>query len=188
MNHWKTENLIERLGPEGIVVILRLWGNAQIRREWRGLEMTPKRVAMETKWKGNENHLWDVLTDPDAPWLDVEDDGTVAIHDFDEHQKQVIHLWGAGGKGGRPKKGSPAPSPKEEDSSSSSSSSSYPICSTNENHMVFDPAKQELPFASESFANAWESWVAHRKEIKKKLTEQSVKQQFKRFAEWGESK
>lgn len=193
ISHWKTERLIDRLGPEGIVAILRIWGNAQIRREWKGLQLTPKRLAMETKWKANENHLWEALTDPDAPWLDVEEDGSVSIHAFEEHQKQVIHLWGVGGKGGRPKKEDPAaPLKKEEDTSSStsssSSSSSYPICEPNENHMVFAPLKQALPFASKEFSEAWESWATHRKQIKKKLTEESVRQQFKRFAEWGESK
>jgi len=190
INHWKTERLIEQLGPEGLVVILRIWGQAQIRREWRGLQITAKRLAMETKWKGDANHLLSVLTDPDAPWLDAKDDGTFAIHGFEEHQRQVIHLWSAGGKGGRPKKSESPPLKNKKDSSSSSytSSSSYPIGLPNENHMVFDPLKQALPFESESFKTAWASWVTHRKEIKKKLTETSVSQQFKRFAEWGEGK
>jgi hypothetical protein len=134
--HWKTERLIEQLGADGIVVLLRIWGQAQIRREWQGLKWTPKRLAMETKWKADENHLWRVLTDPDAPWLDVAEDGTVSIHDFEEHQKQVIHLWSAGGKGGRPKKVSPTPSSKNEENTSPSSSS-YPIGFSNENQMVF---------------------------------------------------
>jgi hypothetical protein len=133
--HWKTERLIEQLGAEGIVVLLRIWGQAQIRREWKGLQMTPKRLAMETKWKGDENHLFSVLTDPDCAWLDIEDDGTVSIHGFEEHQKQVIHLWSAGGKGGRPKKVSPEPSSKKEEDTSTSSSS-YPICEPNGNQMV----------------------------------------------------
>jgi len=46
----------------------------------------------------------------------------------------------------------------------------------------------ELPFPSTAFAEAWKTWVTHRKEIKKKLTEESIKQQFKTFSEWGESK
>jgi 3-oxoacyl-(acyl-carrier-protein) synthase len=35
------------------------------------------------------------------------------------------------------------------------------------------------------FLQAWESWQAHRKEIRKPLTKQSVKMQMKTFAEWG---
>jgi len=139
--HWKTELLIDRLGAEGIVVLLRIWGRAQIRREWTGIKWTPKKLAMETKWKGDANHLWNVLTDADAPWLDVADDGTVSIHGFEDHQKQVIHLWAASSKGGRPRKVSPTPPTKEEEDSSSYSSS-YPICKPNGNHMVFEPTKQ----------------------------------------------
>lgn len=136
INHWKTERLIAELGAEGVVAVLRLWGNAQIKRQWKGLELTPRRLAMETKWKADENHLFSILTDPDAPWLDLADDGTYSIHGFEEHQRQVIHLWNSSTKGGRPKKVSPEPfSKKEEDSSTSSSS--YPICEPNGNHMVF---------------------------------------------------
>lgn len=135
ITHWKTERLIDQLGAEAVIVVLKIWSKAQIKRQWKGLELTAKRLAMETKWKGDENHLFSVLTDPDAPWLDLEEDGTYSIHDFEEHQRQVIHLWSAGGRGGRPKKSTPS---KEENISTSSSSS--PIClangSSNENHMV----------------------------------------------------
>jgi hypothetical protein len=136
ISHWKTERLIAELGAEGLIAVLRLWGNAQIRREWKGLNFTPKRLAMETKWKGDENHLFSVLTDPDAPWLDLDVDGTFAIHGFEEHQKQVIHLWSAGPKGGRPRKVSLDSSKEEE--KDNTYSSSYPICKANGNHMVSD--------------------------------------------------
>lgn len=137
-SHWKTERLLDELGGDGVVALLRLWGNAQIRREWSGMELNPKRLAMETKWKGNADHLFQVFTDPDAPWLDRAEDGSYSIHGFEEHQKQVIHLWSAGGKGGRPKKEIPPTPPKEKESSIYPSSSSYPISETNENQMVFE--------------------------------------------------
>lgn len=127
VNHWKTERLVDQLGAEGVVAVLRLWGNAQIRREFSGLQLNPKRLAMELKWRGDEERLFAVLTDPDAPWLDAEPDGGFTIHGFAEHQHQVVKLWENGKKGGRP------PKPK---SSSSTSSSSSPICEPNENHMV----------------------------------------------------
>lgn len=136
ITHWKTERLLEELGAGGVVALLRMWGNAQVRREWKGLKFTPKRLAMETKWKGDENHLFRVFTDPDAPWLDLDDGGSFEIHGFEEHQKQVIHLWSAGAKGGRPAKVSPAPSSKEYEEKTSTSSSSYPISEPNGNHMV----------------------------------------------------
>jgi hypothetical protein len=44
------------------------------------------------------------MTDKQAPWLDEEPEGTWAIHGFAEHNRQLIHLWGASVKGGRPPK------------------------------------------------------------------------------------
>jgi hypothetical protein len=129
MNHWKTERLVDQLGADGVIAVLRLWGNAQIRREFSGLQLTPKRLAMELKWRGDEETLFSVLTDPDAPWLDAEEDGSFTIHDFYEHNHQIVKLWENGKKGGRP----PKPKP-----SSSTSSSSYPICEPNRNHMVLE--------------------------------------------------
>ena len=137
--HWKTERLIEELGAEGVLALLRMWGRCQISREWKGLKLTPKRLAMETKWKGDENHLFRVFTDTDAAWLDKDDDGTFSLHGFEEHQKQVIHLWSAGAKGGRPKKVSPTPSSKDKEDTSTSSSS-YPISEPYGNQMVLTPS------------------------------------------------
>ena len=140
INHWKTQHLLDELGGDGLVALLRLWGQAQIKREWKGLNLNPKRLAMETKWKANENHLFSVLTNPEAPWLDLNEDGTYDIHGFEEHQKQVIHLWKQGGRGGRPKKEIATKSvSKDIDINTYSSSSSYPISEPNGNHMVILP-------------------------------------------------
>lgn len=138
ISHWKTERLIDQLGADGVVALLRLWSAAQISHRYSRLPLTPKRLAMETKWKGDENHLFSVLTDTDAPWLDIEPEGTFTIHGFAEHQHQVVKLWENGKLGGRPKKVSPTPPSKEDEehSCSSSCSSSYPICKPNANHMV----------------------------------------------------
>lgn len=103
-DHWKTELLVKRCGAEAVLCILRLWGAAQIDRKWTDLDLSPKRLAMKTKWFGDENHLWDVLTDESAPWLDRQENGLWAIHGFEEHHKQIIHLWQVGKTGGRPKK------------------------------------------------------------------------------------
>jgi hypothetical protein len=105
ITHWKTERLISDVGPEGVVALLRLWGNAQIRRRFTGLNLTPKRLALEARWSGDEKRLWDAFTDADGPWLDQNEDGTFSLHGFEEHQHQVIKLWENGKKGGRPPKG-----------------------------------------------------------------------------------
>lgn len=45
-----------------------------------------------------------------------------------------------------------------------------------------------LPFPSSAFADAWASWVKHRKEIKKPLTQTSIDQQLKQMAAMGEAR
>ena len=41
---------------------------------------------------------------------------------------------------------------------------------------------------SEGFRATWESWVKHRKQIKKPLTEEQVRMQMAEFAKWGEDR
>lgn len=50
------------------------------------------------------------------------------------------------------------------------------------------PMSDKLPFSSAAFADAWNDWIQHRAEIKKKLTPTSIKQQLRNFAEWGEER
>jgi len=50
----------------------------------------------------------------------------------------------------------------------------------------FEPRSVELPFESDSFREAWSDWIRHRHEIRKPLTETSVKQQLRRLSELGE--
>jgi hypothetical protein len=45
-----------------------------------------------------------------------------------------------------------------------------------------------LPFGSEAFLTAWNSWVVYRKQLKKSLTDSSVQAQCKEFVLWGEAK
>jgi hypothetical protein len=164
VNHWKTERLIDQLGADGVVAVLRLWGNAQIGRKFAGLPLSPKRLAMETKWKGDEGLLFSVLTDTDAPWLDEEPGGTFTIHGFAEHQHQVVKLWENGKLGGRPKG---AASKSSSSTSSSTSSSSYPICEPNGNHMVSAGKGSKKADASkaEEIYQAYPRHIAHKPAI-----------------------
>jgi hypothetical protein len=103
-DHWKTKRLVRACGAEAVVGLLRLWGHAQTRREFTGLTLNPVKLAGMMDYSGDEKALWDAMTDPQAPWLDEEPEGTWAIHGFAEHNRQLIHLWGASVKGGRPPK------------------------------------------------------------------------------------
>ena len=136
-SHWKTERLIDRCGPAAVVGLLRLWGDCQIRRRFTGLALTPAKLAAMMRYEGDHTALWEAMTDADAPWLDAEEGGTWAVHDFGEHNKQVIHLWEAGKKGGR-RKGSPTPPPNT-DNTNTERETLTPFANhmvSNANHLV----------------------------------------------------
>lgn len=50
------------------------------------------------------------------------------------------------------------------------------------------PWVSALPFSSEAFSNAWQSWIDYRKELKKPLKDATVTAQWKEFVAWGEEK
>jgi hypothetical protein len=134
-DHWKTKRLHKVCGAEAVLGLLRLWGQAKIKRQYTGLVLNPTRLAAVMDYSGDEDALWRVMTDEAAPWLDKEPEGTWGLHGYGEHQAQIIRLWEIGKKGGRPKS-DPSPTPPSLNTSSSSSSSSSPICKPNGNHMV----------------------------------------------------
>jgi hypothetical protein len=145
-DHWKTKRLHRVCGAEAVLGLLRLWGQAKIRREYTGLVLNPTKLAAIMEYPGDESLLWATMTDPAAPWLDGAEDGTWSLHGYAEHQAQIIRLWEIGRKGGRPKA---APSPIPPSLNTSSSSSSSPICEPNENHMVSDKSVVSTPSLKE---------------------------------------
>lgn len=112
-SHWKTERLIARCGHGAVTGLLRLWGDCQIGRRWSGLTLNPTRLAAIMRFEGDKAELWEAMIDADAPWLDPEEGGTWSVHDFADHQKQVIGMWENGRKGGRPRKERSPEPPKE---------------------------------------------------------------------------
>jgi hypothetical protein len=142
-DHWKTKRLHRICGAEAVLGLLRLWGQAKIKRQYTGLVLNPTKLAAVMEYPGDEALLWATMTDPAAAWLDGAEDGTWSLHGYEEHQAQIIRLWEIGKKGGRPKVDAPSlilPSPN-----TSSSSSSSPICEPNGNHMVFQtPTLEEF--------------------------------------------
>jgi len=142
-DHWKTKRLHRICGAEAVLGLLRLWGQAKIKRQFTGLVLNPPKLAAVMEYPGDESLLWQTMTDSTAPWLDGAEDGTWSLHGYGEHQAQIIRLWDIGRKGGRPKAPTPSlilPSPN-----TSSSSSSSPICEPYGNHMVFQtPTLEEF--------------------------------------------
>ena len=103
ITHWKTERLLAECGPTAVLGLLRLWGDAQNRKQWTGLTLNPRKLAAIMRHDGDADALWSAMTDKDAPWLDEDEGGTWAIHGFSDHNSQLVHCWQIGTKGGRPK-------------------------------------------------------------------------------------
>ena len=103
ITHWKTERLLAECGPTAVLGLLRLWGDAQNRKQWTGLTLNPRKLAAIMRHDGDADALWSAMTDKDAPWLDEEEGGTWAIHGFSDHNSQLVHCWQIGKKGGRSK-------------------------------------------------------------------------------------
>lgn len=101
-DHWKTRRLHKACGPEAVLGLLRLWGQCQTRKQYTGLTLNPIKLAGIMAYEGDHDALWQAMTDPDAAWIDPEPEGTYAIHGYEKHNKQLIHLWEAGKRGGRP--------------------------------------------------------------------------------------
>lgn len=127
-DHWKTKRLVRACGHEAITGLLRLWGQAKIKRQYSGLELNPSKLAAVMDYSGDENALWAAMTDPKAPWIDEQEDGLWAIHGFAEHQRALIAMWENGTKGGRRKVDTLSPIPPIPNNSSSSSSTSSSPC------------------------------------------------------------
>lgn len=144
-DHWKTKRLMRACGAEAVLGLIRLWGQAKIKRQYSGLDLNPSKLAAVMDYSGDEDALWAAMTDPAAPWLDAEDGGTWALHGYAEHQAQIIRLWSIGRKGGRPKAAEQVPPSEPPSLNTSSSSSSSPICKPYENHMVSETAVFNTP-------------------------------------------
>jgi len=50
------------------------------------------------------------------------------------------------------------------------------------------PWSSPLPFESEAFSKAWQSWIDYRREIKKPIKQTTMLAQWKEFKKWGEQK
>jgi hypothetical protein len=199
-DHWKTKRLYRACGPDAVIGLLRLWGSAKIKRQYAGLDLTPARLAALMDYPGDQAALWDAMTNPDGPWLDLNPDGTYTLHGFEEHQRQIIAVWNNGRAGGRPK-GIPNSSSNISSSSSSSSSSSpirLPFANQEKpNGFHSEPNGSPKPKSTETiipppldtpaFREKWESWHEYRRQRKlPKLTPIGAASQLAKLAKWGE--
>lgn len=56
------------------------------------------------------------------------------------------------------------------------------------NKVQLPPNKVQLPFEDQRFVALWEAWVTHRKQLRKPLTQTTIKLQLAKLAKWGVEK
>ncbi len=87
--HTKTQKLQRRLGSDGVLALLRLWGYAAERRTDGVLSgMDKEDIAIACGWNDEANTWVDTLVG--VGFLNLRDDGVFVIHDWAEHQPWLM--------------------------------------------------------------------------------------------------
>jgi len=84
-NHRKTEKLRRRLGEGGVLALLWLWMDAAENRPEGVLTgYDEEDIAIAAGWSGEAKEFISALLD--TGWMEKVDEGTYALHDYQEHQ------------------------------------------------------------------------------------------------------
>lgn len=87
--HPKTEMLEKRLGPKGVLCLIKLWiWAAQTRPDGVLGKKTCEYVAAAAKWKGDCHKFVDTLLELEL--LDQDDDGVLSLHNWCKRQPYAI--------------------------------------------------------------------------------------------------
>ncbi len=99
IDHWKTEQLVGRCGPEGALCLIRLWSQCEIRKTDRLKAKTPEEIECIARWRGQSGALFDALKN--LRFIG-EKDGFY-MRNFREYNKKLFTSRENGKKGGRPR-------------------------------------------------------------------------------------
>jgi hypothetical protein len=99
-DHPKTLELIRRTGDAAApIMVMRLWGFCQLRRQWKFAKMRDSYLASICGWKHEPLELKAILVE--IGFLEVK--GTLTIvHDWEKANAKLVSCWRNGTKGGRP--------------------------------------------------------------------------------------
>lgn len=100
-DHWKTRMLVTCLGGDELAVIcpLRLWEHCQVSGKWEFEDLSPMKLKAICRYAGDGNLLQAML---DSGFIDLGDDGLMAVHDWYEHNLGLFTSRKNGARGGRP--------------------------------------------------------------------------------------
>lgn len=90
VDHPKVDALAEKLNePLALAYVIRLWAWT-MRYAARGRLAPGARLSVERAcgWRGQPGQLWSAFVA--TGWIDVADDGSAEVHDWDEHQGAAV--------------------------------------------------------------------------------------------------
>lgn len=101
LGHWKTRLLIEiTRDPAAPLSVIHLWAHCQQRRRGDFPNMTPQQLASICHWGERKPDCYLALLK--AGFIHRISPKGFEVHEWEEHNKQLIQKWKAGEKGGRP--------------------------------------------------------------------------------------
>jgi hypothetical protein len=97
VSHPKYMRLRKKIGPGAMEALVRLWGFCQLDQRGQCLgTMSCEDIEMICAWGGAPGDLYEALVS--CKWLDVNEDGTVEAHDWDEANRLLTTNWANGRK------------------------------------------------------------------------------------------
>jgi hypothetical protein len=101
LDHWKTQDLINRLNdPLAPLYLIRLWGHCEASKKCRFPALTPSAIKAICRFPGTAEQLDDALRE--AGFLRRDNEGVYVVN-WDEHNAGLVTSWENGKRGGRPK-------------------------------------------------------------------------------------
>jgi hypothetical protein len=102
LDHWKTQMLRQLSGQQDVITwLIALWGHCQVRKSCR-FRANPKQLAAICRYVGKaapeEFAKWLI----EAGFVDHEKSEYI-VHDWEEHNQNLLKCWRIGKMGGRPK-------------------------------------------------------------------------------------
>lgn len=100
LDHPKFMRLKKLLGQAALEVLLRIWGHCQsCHRGGHWGQVDAFYVESVARWSGTEGECLAALVT--CRFIDMGEDGSVSIHDWDDMNSHMVKAWSNGKKGGR---------------------------------------------------------------------------------------
>lgn len=101
LDHWKThlfKSIINQ--PDSVELILRLWGECQLRKKWEFENFDSFKLSVICRWKGDPAVLIEAFSESAYAYF-LHD--KFIVHQWNEVNNYLVSAWKNGQNGGRPK-------------------------------------------------------------------------------------